>query len=69
MGHLIDCRPCEAGYHCFESGIGNLIAFDNVYDCPEGKYCPEGIDITPVPCIAGSYIDDITDPTQSISFE
>ena len=69
MGHLIDCRPCEAGYHCFEAGIGNLVAFDNLYDCPEGKYCPAGINIEPVPCIAGSYIDDRTSPTQAISFE
>ena len=69
MGHLIDCQPCKGGYHCKDTGIGNLVAFEDVYGCPEGKYCPSGIDITPVPCIAGSYISDEIDATQSLSFE
>ena len=64
-----DCKPCEAGYNCFESGIGNLKAFEERYDCPLGFYCPSGIAILPVPCIAGSYIDDVTDSTKAISFE
>jgi len=69
MGHLIDCQPCKAGYHCKESGIGSLTAFGEYYECPLGHYCPAGINIEPVPCIAGSYLDDIVSPTAAISFE
>jgi len=69
MGHLLDCLPCKAGYDCFETGIGNLVAAGDKYVCPPGKFCPRGYNIPPVPCIAGSYIDTIKSETQSVSFE
>ena len=68
-GHANDCLPCKAGYNCYEKGIGNLVSAGDKYKCPEGHYCPSGINIKPVKCIAGSYLDSLTSPTQAITFE
>jgi len=68
-GHANDCLPCKAGYNCFEKGIGNLVSAGDKYKCPEGHFCPSGINIKPVKCIAGSYLDSLTSPTQAITFE
>ena len=69
MGHLNDCLPCDAGYDCYDEGIGNLYSTGDKYACPDGHFCPSGIAIRPVPCIAGSFIDDLSQPPQNINFE
>ena len=67
MGQLNDCLPCRSGYTCSDEGIGNLQKFREIYACPLGKYCERGIDIDPIPCIAGSYRDDITEKDDVVS--
>ena len=64
-----DCLPCKAGFYCFESGIGNLVSSGDKYKCPPGHFCQSGYNYKPVTCIGGSYIDDLTSPTQAITFE
>ena len=62
-----DCLPCRSGYTCSDEGIGSLTANRDIYACPLGYFCEKGIDIDPIPCIAGSFRDDLTTQDDGIS--
>jgi len=46
-----------AGYYCNKTGLGNVMAFGDLYKCPFGSYCPSGDRIKPIPCLAGTFTD------------
>lgn len=69
MGAPGDCKPCRGGYDCDGRAIGNLLKYPQ-YICPGGHFCPRGIDIDPIPCIAGSYLPEGGNPAgSSASFD
>ena len=47
---LLDCRPCQAGFYCDNTGMAHY----DVSPCPPGYYCPEATH-SPIPCPSGTY--------------
>ena len=46
-----------------------MLAFGEKYECPLGHYCQAGVNFSPVPCIAGSYLDDRDTGNEQLSLE